>query len=313
MLKYGSDCSGLDAPLYALQYLRKNIQPVFASDTDKYVREMIKANHNISHIYDNISKRPATLKTDIYFAGFPCQSFSSVGKRAGFDDERGTVFFDVLHYISNAQPKVAVLENVKGLLTHDNGNTFRIILQHLSELGNYNIYHDVLSPHTHGNWPQYRQRVFIVCIRKDIEKKRFKFPEEIHLTNYVSDVIDTETTGALSTLAPCEKKHLAEHKEKFLQKGIDIMDDYYIFDIQAKPAFGQPKLNISPTLKARRTRYFVTKLKRKLSLDESRIIQGLPEMNVVVSNTQYEKQIGNSICMPVLIRLFTNVLDSIIQ
>ena len=94
-----------------------------------------------------------------------------------------------------------------------------------------------------------------------------------------------------------------------MAKGIDIMDDYYIFDIGASVAFGKPRLEISPTLKASRSNYYISKLRRKLMLEEIRQVQGLPEMKIVVSERQYMKQIGNSVCIPVLIRLFKSIFQ----
>jgi DNA (cytosine-5)-methyltransferase 1 len=310
-LTYGSDCSGLDAPYIALASIlgKDKVTNVFATDIDLHVREMLDANHDIKDIYDSASNRPSTY-TDIYFAGFPCQSFSTAGVRRGFDDIRGTVFFDIFNHLTKTQPKIVILENVKGLLTHDGGATFATILYYLESLGCYNMHHHILSPHTHGNWPQYRPRVFIVCIHKKVQKGAFHFPAEIELTNKISDIVDLNIIGDLSALTDFEYNNLQEHQHTMQGKGVNIMDDYYILDIGASVAFGKPRLEVSPTLKASRSNYFVTKLKRKLTVDEIRRIQGLPEMRVVVSERQYMKQIGNSICIPVLVQLFKAILKA---
>lgn len=310
-MEYGSDCSGLDAPYLALKHLYgKNIKPIFASDIDKHVLKMLHANHKAKNIYDNIKNRPNTY-VDIYFAGFPCQTFSTAGSRAGFKDVRGTVFFDIYNYLLHVKPRVVVLENVKGLLTHDKGKTFKVIMDLLEDLDSYHIYYDVLSPHTHANWPQYRPRVFIVCIRKDIQVKDFVFPGETPLKVFISDIVNKNLRGNLDDLTPFESKNLRIHQQNYITKGIDLMKDYYVFDIGAIPEFGKPQYDISPTLKASRSNYFITKLHRKFTNDEIRQVQGLPEMNVVVSESQYRKQVGNSICVPVLIRLFKAIFASI--
>lgn len=310
-ITYGSDCSGLDAPYIALTSVlgKGKVVNVFASDIDQSVREMLQANHNIRNIYDSASNRPSTY-TDIYFAGFPCQSFSTAGTRRGFDDMRGTVFFDIFNHLTKTQPKVVILENVKGLLTHDGGTTFATIIHYLESLGCYNIQYQVMSPHTHGNWPQYRPRVFIVCIHKKAQKGPFKFPAEIRLTNKVSDIVDRSLTGDLNSLTDFEYKNLQEHQQNMMTKGEDLMNGYYILDIGASVAFGKPRLEVSPTLKASRSNYLITKLKRKLTVDEVRMIQGLPVMDIVVSERQYMKQIGNSICIPVLVQLFKSIFQS---
>jgi DNA (cytosine-5)-methyltransferase 1 len=310
-ITYGSDCTGLDAPYIALSHVFKgSVDNIFASDIDQSVRDMLKANHHIKNIYNSASDRPSTY-TDIYFAGFPCQSFSTAGSRKGFDDIRGTVFFDIFNHLTETQPKVVILENVKGILTHDGGATIATILYYLESLGCYNIQHRVLSPHTHGNWPQYRPRVFIVCIHKTVQKREFQFPPEVKLTNKVSSILNRSLTGDLNTLTEFEYNNLKEHQQNMRTKGEEIMDDYYILDIGASVAFGKPRLEVSPTLKASRSNYFITKLKRKLTVDEIRKIQGLPVMKIVVSERQYMKEIGNSICIPVLIQLFKAILQSV--
>jgi DNA (cytosine-5)-methyltransferase 1 len=148
-IKYGSDCSGIEAPYIALMKVlsKKDIQHIFASDIDAHVRDMIKANYNQAALYNSVAERPHTY-VDFYFAGFPCQTFSIAGSRRGFEDVRGTVFFDIYAYLLTVKPKpkVVVLENVKGLLTHDQGRTFQIIMDLLHELGVYKIDYKVMSP-----------------------------------------------------------------------------------------------------------------------------------------------------------------------
>jgi len=308
IIKYGSDCTGLDASYIALKHLLPNVINIFASDIDQHVREMLNANHKIKNIYESVEERPSTY-VDIYFAGFPCQTFSTAGSRSGFEDVRGTVFFDIYQHLIKSKPKIVILENVKGLLTHDNGHTFSTIMNLLSELKCYNIYHQVLSPHTHGNWPQFRPRIFIVCICKSVQTAPFEFPTETPLTNYITDIIDHNNVGDIEDLTDFEYKNLNTHRENMMAKGVDIMNDYYIFDIGASVAFGKPRLGISPTLKASRSNYYISKLRRKLTLEEIRQVQGLPEMKIVVSERQYMKQIGNSVCIPVLIRLFKSIFQ----
>lgn len=111
---------------------------------------------------------------DILCAGFPCQAFSISGKQKGFEDTRGTLFFDVSRIANFHKPKIIFLENVGNLKQHDKGRTFKIIKKNLNEIG-YNVYHEILNASNFGI-PQARKRIYIVCIRKDIDNHNFHFP-----------------------------------------------------------------------------------------------------------------------------------------
>ena len=107
-------------------------------------------------------------KFDVLCAGFPCQAFSIAGNRKGFADTRGTLFFDVEEIIEQHKPKVVFLENVKNLVSHDKGNTFKTIIEILEQKLGYKTYSSVLNSMTHANVPQNRERIFIVGFRKDL-------------------------------------------------------------------------------------------------------------------------------------------------
>ncbi|MDE5612592.1 MAG: DNA (cytosine-5-)-methyltransferase, partial [Odoribacter sp.] len=128
---------------------------------------------------------------DVICGGFPCQAFSIAGYRKGFEDTRGTLFFDVAEIIKTHKPKVAFLENVRNLEGHDNGRTFEIIRNTLMELG-YSVYHKVLNSALYGNIPQHRERIIIVAFNNDNVPNHatFCFPEPIKLTKTIHDCID---------------------------------------------------------------------------------------------------------------------------
>ena len=126
---------------------------------------------------------------DILHGGFPCQAFSIAGARAGFDDTRGTLFFDVARIIKEKQPKVAFLENVKGLINHKGGKTFEVIRNTLDELG-YNVHWKVINATSFGV-PQKRERVYIVALRKDISgSDSFEFPISDVEEKTISDILE---------------------------------------------------------------------------------------------------------------------------
>ena len=174
----------------------------------------------------------------------------------------------------------------------------------LKSIPGYSVSYGVLSPDSHANWPQHRDRVFIVG-RLGI-KKPFVFPSQTPLNIKASSLLDKNLPK--HSLTPFEKKNLEFKKEKYSKKGIDIMSDYYFIDIGTSPHFGSALYEKSPAMKASRSNYFVTKLHRKLTTDEIRLFQGFPKMKVVVSETQFRKQLGNSVCIPVLIVLFRELL-----
>ena len=151
---------------------------VFACDIDPNCRKTYEANYGIKPAGDirKIDAGEIPLH-DVLCAGFPCQSFSKAGKRLGFDDEtKGTLFFDICRILELRHPKYALLENVRNLASHDHGNTWRVIHDKLEGL-NYNLLSDpvIFSPHYVGI-PQHRERVFIMCVRKDIgEVRPFEF------------------------------------------------------------------------------------------------------------------------------------------
>ena len=127
------------------------------------------------------------IDADILCAGFPCQAFSHAGHQKGFADRRGMLFFELIKVIKNKQPKVIFLENVRYLLKHDNGKTFKIITNTLENEANYSIHYKVMKACDYG-LPTYRPRIYIVGFRKDLGIQNFVFPESIPLILSMSDI-----------------------------------------------------------------------------------------------------------------------------
>ena len=130
MIKIGTFFSGIGSPEQALLNLDVEHEVTFACEIDKYARETYLKNFNPKNMYEDITK--LDMKdldpVDLLVFGFPCQAFSLAGRRGGFDDTRGTLFYDALRYLREHKPRYFIGENVKGLLSHDNGKTFRTIL-----------------------------------------------------------------------------------------------------------------------------------------------------------------------------------------
>lgn len=150
---------------------------VFSCEIDKRAKETYSLNYNEVPSGDitKIQEREIP-KHNIILAGFPCQAFSIAGYRRGFEDTRGTLFFEVARIVKYHSPDVVFLENVKNLYTHDKGSTFKVILETLSELG-YKVFHSILNAKDYG-LPQNRERVFIVGFKNSNAKFQFPLPSK---------------------------------------------------------------------------------------------------------------------------------------
>lgn len=154
---------------------------VFTSELDEHARSVYEANFGADHVMNtdvtSVDDCPEIVPDhDLVLAGFPCQPFSHAGKKLGFEDTRGTLFFSIANIVKAKQPRVLLLENVRGLKSHDGGNTLRVILGSLKELG-YEAHTDVLNARDFG-LPQNRNRLFIVAIRSDLlGASEYAFPK----------------------------------------------------------------------------------------------------------------------------------------
>ena len=206
MIKVGSDFSGVGAFNQALMRLGIQYDEVFACDIDKYARETFIHNYGEPKYYpkDVYEREIPTESLDIYMTSPPCQAFSLAGKRLGKDDQRGILFYNSHEFIKTNKPRYFIFENVKGLLSDDNGKTFQ---EWVNMLGGksvnglpvlfpykdsvpYHIYYKVMNAKKHGV-PQNRERVFIVGIRDD-KDNHFRWAKEEHLTKRLKDVLENE-------------------------------------------------------------------------------------------------------------------------
>ena len=170
---------------------------VLASDIDETVHDVYEKNYGMKPVGDIYDINPDDIPHyDVLCAGFPCQPFSNAGKHGGFGDERGILFLEIIRLMKAAKPKVAVLENVSALKSHDKGKTFKIICEKIEEQG-YTVHHKVLKCSDYG-LPQMRKRIFMVCVRNDITHNVDIFD----LKEYEKDVTMKEYLGK-----NFEKKH----------------------------------------------------------------------------------------------------------
>lgn len=171
---------------------------VYANEFDKYARTTYSLNFPNTkldsrdiHVVpaDEIVGSDGEKDIDIIVGGFPCQAFSIAGYRKGFDDDRGDLFFELLRIIESKKPRAIFIENVKNMVSHDHGNTFKVIKEALTE-NNYFIKWKVLNGKDHGNVPQNRERIYIVGFDNKQAFDLFQFPGEILLTTQLRDIID---------------------------------------------------------------------------------------------------------------------------
>ena len=131
---------------------------------------------------------------DILNGGFPCQAFSIAGYQKGFEDTRGTLFFEIARILAVKKPKAILLENVRNLESHDKGKTYQVIENTLHELGYY-VHHKVLNTMEYGNVPQTRERIYIVGFLSKDAYDNFRYPAPIPLIRTIHDVVDFQKTG----------------------------------------------------------------------------------------------------------------------
>lgn len=265
---------------------------VFTSEWDEPCQVMYEANFG-DKPFGDITKIVAdeVPDHDILTGGFPCQAFSIIGNKLGFADTRGTLFFDVERILKAKQPKAFLLENVKQLTTHDNGRTFKVILEHLENLG-YFVHYKVLNGLDFGV-PQKRERIMIVGFK---ENHPFEFPRNGAETRTLSDILEPEDQ--------INKKHfLSDYFRKKVQRKLEEQGKR----ITTRPVVIHENkggnLGIHPFSTALRANgsynYVTVNGERRLTPREMLRLQGYPDtFKMVVPDTQVRKQAGNSVVIP---------------
>jgi DNA (cytosine-5)-methyltransferase 1 len=169
----------------------KDARKTYIENFRKVVPKLFDSDGNAKEVFaGDITKIPAEdiPEHDVLCAGFPCQPFSQAGHKKGFEDTRGTLFFNIAEIIEVKKPKAVFLENVRGLLKHDEGRTFNVIKQVIEEL-DYSFHFKIIRA-SDFNLPQHRPRLYIICFRKDIDDSSFEFPHPIPLVMTMKDVFD---------------------------------------------------------------------------------------------------------------------------
>lgn len=269
---------------------------VFSSEWDKFSQTTYQANFKNLPAGDITQIEASEVPDhDILVGGFPCQPFSQAGLKQGFQDTRGTLFFDVVRIIKKRLPSMLLLENVKGFVGHDKGNTMRVVVASLEKLG-YNIFYKILNAKDFG-LPQNRQRIFIVGINKDkLGNCGFTFPsptfEPTRVGNILEKSVDEKYTLS-DRLWQGHQRRLAEHRAKGNGFGYSIFckESPYTSTISARYYKDGSEILISQDKNN----------PRKLTPREAARLQGFPDNFIIpVSDAQAYKQFGNSVAVPVV-------------
>ena len=296
MINVGTDCSGIESPITALMQLNIPFNHVFSCENNEHCIKSIKANYQPNIIYKDIIERDNTTIPDIdlYICGFPCQTFSLAGKRKGLKDKRGLIFWSCLDLIKEKKPKYFLLENVKGLLSHDKGETWKIILNELQQLDLYNIEWKVLNTRDFGI-PQNRERIYILGTLKNnliIPNSILdNLEKEVLRDNILLDYIDTTDNTFYDS-----KRINRTYKEGSIFVDLNF----------SKAKFSNAD-KYCPCLNTHAGLWCLPK-HRYANIKEYLMLQGFPtDFKQVVSNTQLKKQIGNSMSVNVLKKIFSKL------
>ncbi len=312
---------------------------VFSSEIDKYATSSYLANFKDNNLHGDITKidEKDIPDHDFLVAGFPCQAFSIAGKRLGFEDTRGTLFFDVARILKEKQPRYFLLENVKNLVAHDEGNTFKTIIKTLNEVG-YTIDFTIINS-VEAGLPQNRERTYIVGIykfksnnsKKDIRNKvidnlkksidyiGFDFFESLKFNNpqkYLIDILENNKDDKY--LIRNDQVDDFLNKNNFYESNLREKKIIKLFDLPREVWNDLERQRrvysthgISPTILARSdtTKIYINnkneKYVRKITPRENFRLQGFDDSYIdnilkTVSMTQQYKQAGNAVCPPVI-------------
>lgn len=306
-LRVGTDCSGIEAPIQALIQMKIPFNHIFSSDIDKYCIKSIKANYEPKIIFGDkeglfpegdISKRNIddVPDIDLYICGFPCQPFSMAGERKGFTDKRGNVFFSCLEVIEKKQPKYFILENVKGLKTHDKGNTWNVVWNSILELQKYGyiVKWKILNTKDYGI-PQNRERIYIVGCKD----KNFEWPKEKEMDDLKNYVDYDDKSNFIS-------KTLNKYKDKLK----NIPKDSIFINLSFLKYSNFPTSNIICPCLDTHASFYNLNMCRYMNVQENLVLQGFNKNFIkVVPNSQLKKQIGNSMSVNVLKCIFESILN----
>ena len=295
---------------------------IYANEIDEYPVRTYELNHKTKVDCRNICdvKAEEIPDFDVMIAGWPCTDVSLAGLRKGFFDENGDLtrsglYMELVRIFEAKKPKIIFLENVKNLIGHDGGNTFRVVTNTLTKAG-YQFKYAVLNAMEYGNVPQNRERIYIVAFQDEEYFKNFQFPMPIQLTSKLSDIIDFENK--------IDEKYYytpGKYKGDIYEKLVEAMDDPDTVYQWRRKYVRKNMSGVVPTLTANQgegghnvclimTKHGI----RKMTPHECFNTQGFPsdfKLPEDMSDARLYKQAGNSVCVSVIHRIAENIVKAI--
>lgn len=296
---------------------------IYANEIDPYPVKTFELNTNIK--VDNRSiedVQPDEIPDfDVMLAGFPCTDISIAGLQQGlFKDDgsytRSGLFFELIRILRVKKPRIVFLENVKNLVTHNQGQTLKIIVDALESVGYKNPEYKVMNAMHYGNIPQNRERIYIVAFRDETDRQKFQFPEPIQLTTKLSDIIDFHTK-----LDETYYYTKGKYKGDIYEQLVAAMDDKNAVYQWRRKYVRKNKSGVVPTLTANQgegghnvclilTDHGI----RKMTPKECFNAQGFPitfQLPHDMSASRLYKQAGNSVCVSVIQRIAQNIVNAL--
>jgi len=297
---------------------------VFSSEWDKEAQKTYLANFGevpFGDITREETKRFIPDEFDVLCAGFPCQAFSLAGKKRGFNETRGTLFFDVAEIIRRKRPQAIFLENVKGLKIHDGGKTLDVILHTLADLDYYVPDPQIVNAMDFG-LPQHRERIYIVGFRDNLNIRDFAYPEKMGGNPCFADVKERNAVSTKYYLSTQYLQTLRAHRQRHESKGngfgYEIIPDNKCANAIVVGGMGRERnLVVDDRITDFRP---VTKIKgevnregvRRMTPREWARLQGFPEtFKIDVADASAYKQFGNSVAVPAIRATAEKILEKL--
>ena len=327
----GTDCTGIDAGYFALVqclgYKDVILDYRFASEIDHNLRSYLKHTTPVGIVYEDICTRDnaTTPYVDVYIAGFPCQTFSSLGKRQGTLDARGQIFEHILEYLILKQSAIIILENVSSIVTHGKGKLFLSMLHRLRHnLPNHVIDYQTVCP-TDISFPQKRSRVFIQAVRADLICN-MSTCSKMQTTSVTLDSILLDAHSA-SNIDSSVTMHLGINQQNQLSDATTFLKMHTttnIVDLGKSARFSRaPYAGVSPCLTRNASMFYIPEQQRYITAVEALRLQGFADetvanwLHLFDANHRNKKRAflwaGNTICIPLLVHVLSPLIEGLIN
>ncbi len=307
MLRVGTDCSGIEAPIVALRLLKVSVEHMFSSENDPVCRRVIARCFQPNHLYEDISRRihKSLPSIDLYVCGFPCQPFSVLRHfekdrelKKTREDARADVFLHMLKTIHAARPKMCVLENVPQFQTVHGGSLYKRLMVSLKKM-DYEVHAKILNTQDY-DVPQHRRRLYIVAIQRGIIRLPFAFPTPVPAIRPLTDFLVDKRCYEVTQLRSIQKRLPNDHGKR-------------VYAVKYTGTAGTAALLQKCPCITTNAQIYLTKLNRRLSSREKLLLQGFPAgLTLPVNDTDLSRLAGNTMSVNVLCALFKQIFRAVV-